>query len=106
MLGQYVDVIVSRTQQHERLAAFAEHCGCNVINGLSDVAHPCQALADLYTVREHFRGLRDATVAWVGDGNNVARSLAIGCAKDGDPVRGCNAYRLSIGDGLPGTDSP
>lgn len=83
VLGQYVDVIVSRTQQHERLAAFAEHCGCNVINGLSDVAHPCQALADLYTVREHFRGLRDATVAWVGDGNNVARSLAIGCAKTG-----------------------
>ncbi len=83
VLGQYVDVIVSRTWQHERLVAFAGHCSCSVINGLSDVAHPCQALADLFTVREHFSGIRDATIAWVGDGNNMARSLAIGCAKMG-----------------------
>jgi ornithine carbamoyltransferase len=83
VLGQYVDVIVSRTGRHESLVDFAAHCDCSVINGLTDLAHPCQALADLYTVRELLSGLRDATIAWIGDGNNVAHSLAVGCAKVG-----------------------
>ena len=83
VLGQYVDVIVSRTQEHQSLADFARHCACSVINGLSEKAHPCQALADLYTIREHLGGLKKPRLAWIGDGNNVARSLAIGCAKMG-----------------------
>ncbi len=83
VLGQFVDVIVSRTREHQSLVEFASHCACSVINGLSEQAHPCQALADLYTIREQLGGLKTLRLAWVGDGNNVARSLAIGCAKMG-----------------------
>ena len=83
VLGQYVDVIVSRTREHQSLTEFASHCACSVINGLSEQAHPCQALADLYTIREQLGGLKTLRLAWIGDGNNVARSLAIGCAKMG-----------------------
>jgi ornithine carbamoyltransferase len=57
----------------------AKYCSCAVINGLTDLAHPCQALADLYTLRETFGNLTGRTLAYVGDGNNVARSLAVGC---------------------------
>ncbi len=83
VLGQYVDVIVSRTREHHNLTEFASHCACSVINGLSEQAHPCQALADLYTIREQLGGLKALRLTWIGDGNNVARSLAIGCAKMG-----------------------
>ncbi|MBC20624.1 MAG: ornithine carbamoyltransferase [Planctomycetaceae bacterium] len=83
VLGQFVDVIVSRTREHQRLVEFASHCACSVINGLSEQAHPCQALADLYTIREQLGGLKSLRLAWIGDGNNVARSLAVGCAKMG-----------------------
>jgi ornithine carbamoyltransferase len=58
----------------------AAHSACSVINGLTDQSHPCQALADLFTVREQFGGLQGAKLAWVGDANNVARSLAMSCA--------------------------
>jgi len=54
-----------------------------VINGLTDFAHPCQAMADLFTLRELLGSLRGHTLAWIGDGNNVARSLALGCGKVG-----------------------
>ena len=57
----------------------AEHASCSVINGLSELSHPCQALADLYTLREKLGALEDVKLAWVGDANNVARSLAVGC---------------------------
>ena len=83
VLGQFVDVIVSRTREHQSLVEFASHCACSVINGLSEQAHPCQALADLYTIREQLGGLKTLRLAWIGDGNNVARSLAVGCAKMG-----------------------
>ncbi len=83
VLGQYVDLVVIRAFSHETVVTFAQHAGCSVINGLTDHAHPCQALADLYTIEEHFGTLEGQTIAWVGDGNNVARSLAMGCAKLG-----------------------
>ena len=54
-----------------------------MINGLTDFAHPCQALADLFTLRELVGRLEGHTLAWIGDGNNVARSLAVGCGKLG-----------------------
>jgi tetratricopeptide (TPR) repeat protein len=85
VLGQYVDVIVSRTRKHQSLVDFAAQCACSVVNGLSERAHPCQALADLYTIGEHLGGLKKPRLAWIGDGNNVARSLAVGCAKMGFP---------------------
>jgi len=84
VLSQYVDVIVVRAYKHQTVVELAEHCACSVVNGLTDFAHPCQALADLFTVRELCGGrLSGQTVAWIGDGNNVARSLALGCGKLG-----------------------
>jgi len=83
ILSQYVDVIVARTFSHQTVLDLARDSQCPVINGLSDEAHPCQALADLFTVQEVCGDLKGRTLAFVGDGNNVARSLAIGCAKLG-----------------------
>jgi len=83
VLAQYVDGVVCRTFEHERLEELARHCDKPVINGLTDASHPCQALADLFTLRELRGELRGRTLAYVGDGNNVARSLAVGCAKLG-----------------------
>ncbi len=82
-LSQYVDVIVVRANRHETVVELAEHCTCLVINGLTDYAHPCQAMADLYTIRELAGTLEGRALAWVGDANNVARSLAIGCGQVG-----------------------
>lgn len=83
VLSQYADVIVARTFRHQTVVELARHCTSAVINGLTDEAHPCQAMADLFTLRELFGRLEGRTLAWVGDGNNVARSLAQGCGKLG-----------------------
>ncbi len=82
-LNEYVDGLVLRTFSHETVKVFAEYATCPVINGLSNYYHPCQALGDLLTMQEVFGELAGKTVAFVGDGNNVARSLAIGCGKLG-----------------------
>ena len=78
VLSQYTDAIVCRTFAHASIEELAQYCGCPVINGLTDMAHPCQALADLLTLKEERGTLTGATMAFVGDGNNVSRSLAIG----------------------------
>lgn len=83
VLGGYSDVIVLRTFAQSLIELFATHSGCHVINGLSDAFHPCQALTDLLTVREARGTLAGLHLAYVGDGNNVARSLAIACALTG-----------------------
>ena len=79
VLSEYVDIIVFRSKQHATVESVAQHATCPVINGLTELAHPCQALADLYTIREKVESLEDAKVAWIGDANNVARSLAVAC---------------------------
>jgi len=79
VLSEMVDVIVLRTKAHKTVEDVAAHSACSVINGLTDQSHPCQALADLFTLREHAGKLQGAKLAWVGDANNVARSLAMGC---------------------------
>jgi ornithine carbamoyltransferase len=76
VLGSYSDWIVTRTFSHRLVDEFVQHAGCPVINGLSDQGHPCQALSDLLTMQEVLGELAGKTVAFVGDGNNVARSLA------------------------------
>ncbi len=81
VLSQYVDVIVCRANQHRTVQDLADHAQCPVINGLTDVAHPCQALADLFTLGEVYGSLRGRTLAFVGDANNVARCLLMACAK-------------------------
>src|SRR5438105_4073769 len=79
VIGQYVDALVARVFKHDTVRGLAELGVCPVINGLSDQAHPCQVLADLLTVKEAFGDVRGRTVVFVGDGNNVAKSLAYGC---------------------------
>lgn len=83
VLSTMVDVIVVRAKLHQTVEEVAAHSACPVVNGLTDLDHPCQALADLLTIKESFGELKGRKVAWVGDGNNVARSLATGCAKTG-----------------------
>ncbi len=83
VLSQYVDVIVVRAFHHETVAKLAKYSACSVVNGLTDYAHPCQAMADLFTVREMVGKLEGHTLAWIGDGNNVARSLSVACGKTG-----------------------
>jgi len=83
VLCEYVDVVVMRCKRHETVVEVAKHATCSVINGLTDLAHPCQALADLYTLKCHVPSFQEAKIAWVGDANNVARSLAIGCGRLG-----------------------
>jgi ornithine carbamoyltransferase len=83
VLSQYVDVIVCRARSHARVEELARYCTCPVINGLTDAAHPCQALADLYTLDEIHGPLEGKRLAYIGDANNVARSLAIACGKLG-----------------------
>jgi ornithine carbamoyltransferase len=79
VLSQYVDVIVVRAKAHATAVELAKYAECSVINGLTDYAHPCQALADLYTLRELVGHLKGRTLAYVGDANNVARSLLEAC---------------------------
>ena len=80
VLSRYVDGIVARTFAHADAEEFAAFADVPVINGLSDLVHPCQALADLLTIQESLGRLNGVTVAYVGDGNNVLHSLAQGCA--------------------------
>ena len=83
VVSRYFDVICSRVFGHDIIAGLAEHASVPVINALSDAEHPCQILADLLTVQEWRGELRGQTLAYIGDGNNVAVSLAYGCAKVG-----------------------
>ena len=72
-----------RAKKHDTVTEFARYSQCPIINGLTDYTHPCQGLADLYTLRERWGELAGRTLAYVGDANNVARSLAIVCGKLG-----------------------
>lgn len=77
VLSRYVDCIVARVFRHDTLEGLAQHSTVSVINALSDFEHPCQALADMLTIRERKGRLEGIRLAYVGDGNNVARSLAL-----------------------------
>ena len=83
VLSRFVDVIVLRTFAQQNLEMLAEYSSVPVINALSDFEHPCQALADLLTIYEHKGKLKWLTVAYIGDGNNVANSLILACAMTG-----------------------
>ncbi len=86
ILTSYVDVLVIRAKSHDRVREATEFSLCPIINGLTDVSHPCQALADIMTVMELEGGLENARLAYVGDGNNVAYSLAVICSRLGIPL--------------------
>lgn len=82
-LSKYLDIIVARTYKHEDIVVLAENAEIPVINGLSDLFHPCQALADVFTIKEKFKDPNGIKLAFIGDGNNVLHSLMFGCAKTG-----------------------
>jgi len=78
-LSRYVDAIMARLFKHDDIIELASHSSVPVLNGLTDLHHPCQTLGDLLTIREHKGKLKGLKVAWVGDGNNVCNSLMLGC---------------------------
>ena len=81
VISQYVDALAVRTFSHLTVEELARHATIPIINALSDSAHPCQAMADLMTIHEAFGGLDGLKLVFVGDGNNVARSLAFAAGK-------------------------
>jgi ornithine carbamoyltransferase len=83
VLDRYANGIMARTFAHDTVVELAKFAEIPVINALTDWSHPCQAMADIMTIREHFGKLAGIKIAYIGDGNNVARSLAYGCAKLG-----------------------
>ena len=83
VLSRYVDGIMARVFGHSDIVDLAAHATVPVINGLSDYNHPCQVLADLQTVSEKFGRLEGLKFAYIGDGNNMAHSIMVGCAKMG-----------------------
>jgi ornithine carbamoyltransferase len=85
-LERWIDGIVLRTFSHQTVTTMAEYASVPVINGLSDVEHPCQAMADMLTLQENFGNLRRLRLAYVGDGNNMAHSLMLGAASLGANV--------------------
>ncbi len=86
-LERWIDVIVLRTFSQETIQGMAEYASVPVINALSDLEHPCQALADYFTLQERFGDLKKIKLAYVGDGNNVAHSLMLTCACLGSSIR-------------------
>ena len=82
-LSRYVDGIVLRTFEHKNIIELAKYSKVPVINGLSDLLHPCQVLSDLYTLREKWGFLKGKILSFIGDGNNVTHSLLYGCSKVG-----------------------
>ena len=83
VLSRMVDGIVARTYFHQHVVELAQHASVPVINGLSDLEHPCQVLADLLTMREQRGSLRGRKLAWIGDGSNVVNSLLLAAPRVG-----------------------
>ncbi len=87
VLDRYLDILAIRTFDQRDLETFASYATIPIINALSDLEHPCQVLADLQTMQESFGALNGLTLAYMGDGNNMAHSLMLGCAMSGINVR-------------------
>jgi ornithine carbamoyltransferase len=90
VLSRYADAIMIRANSHDTLVELAKHASIPVVNGLTDKSHPCQVMADVMTFEEHSGPIKGRTVAWVGDGNNVAVSWMHAAARFGFTLRlGC-----------------
>jgi len=117
VLSRMVDVVSIRTFGHEIVTEFAEHSSVPVINALTDLTHPCQILADVFTYTEHRGDIRGKTVAWIGDGNNMAHSwingavtfgykLKIACPEGYRPDEKLLAAACALGAEVTLTDNP
>jgi ornithine carbamoyltransferase len=108
VLSRFLDAIAIRSGSHEEVAELAAAAEVPVVNALTPLHHPCQALADLQTLRERRGDLHGLRLAYVGDGNNVARSLAIACELAGVEltVAAPDGYQLEEGHGVRLTDDP
>ena len=98
VLDRLVDVIIARVFSHRNLEILAEYSTIPVVNALSDLAHPCQAVGDLLSMNEHKGDLAGLNVAYVGDGNNIASSLAIACASVGANFTVASPPRYKVPD--------
>jgi len=87
VLDRYLDVLAIRTYEQSEVEEFAQYGNIPIINALTDLEHPCQILADLLTAQEEFGSIKGLTMTYLGDGNNVAHSLILGCALVGMNVR-------------------
>ncbi|MQG50872.1 MAG: ornithine carbamoyltransferase [SAR202 cluster bacterium] len=98
VISRYIYAFIARTFAHSTLTEFAKYSTIPIINALSDEEHPCQTLADLVTIQEKFGTLKNITIAYIGDGNNVARSLACGAYQIGMPFISSSPeeYKLTI----------
>ena len=83
VLSRYVDGIMARTFAHKTVTDLAEYASIPIINGLTDLSHPCQAMTDYFTAQEKLGSLKGKKIAWIGDGNNMAHSLMFGASKVG-----------------------
>jgi len=86
-ISLYVDILMARVYDHKDIEQLSEYSAIPVINGLSDLFHPCQILADLLTILEYKKKLRGINMAFIGDGNNVCNDLLLGCSKLGINIR-------------------
>ena len=102
VLSGMCDGVTIRTFDHEKVQELAKWSTIPVINALSDLSHPCQAMADLMTIEEHFGRLDGKTLAFIGDGNNVARALATACGRFGRGPEECRGSALPSGLSRPG----
>ena len=100
VLSRYVDAIMIRTNQPQKLGELARHATVPVINGLTDASHPCQIMADVMTLQEKKGSLAGRTVAWSGDGNNVAASWVHAAVRFGFALRLACPRRAVAGAGL------
>ena len=117
VLSRYVDCIMIRAATHSHLTELAKAATVPVINGLTDLTHPCQVMADVMTLEEHVGAMKDLTVAWVGDGNNVVTSwihavgrmggkLRIGTPKELSPTPEIIAWARANGADVEVTEKP
>ena len=121
VLGRYVDIIMARTFEHSKVEDLAKYSGVPVINGLTDLLHPCQALTDYYTAYEKGKKLEGMKLAYLGDGNNMAHSLMLtgailgchvvicspeGMAPDADIVNKAKQLALKAGGSVNVTEDP
>ena len=83
----YIDILMARVYEHKDVEQLSEHSTIPVINGLSDLFHPCQILADLLTILEYKKKLKGINLAFIGDGNNICNDLLLGCSKLGVNIR-------------------